>query len=74
MEVSVEHVAWQLAHEATVGEVVAEMTAAGQPPSFVALEREALTRLARRAARAGLGAAHAAWIARLDLSHLAARA
>lgn len=59
-----EHVAWQAAHEATVGEV-ARVTR-----SFEDTERRALGLLRSRARAAGLADAHGRWLARLDLSAL----
>ncbi|MBX3219969.1 MAG: hypothetical protein KF795_05575 [Labilithrix sp.] len=60
-----EHAAWQAAHEATVAE-----TAARGPLPFLDLERRAIARLRSRARDAGLGEAHARWLARLDLRAL----
>lgn len=58
-----EHLAWQAAHEATVGEIVRESA----PLPFTELERAALLRLASRARSAGLGASHRLWLSTLDL-------
>lgn len=60
-----DHAAWQAAHEATVSRL-AEL---GNQP-FVDLERSAIATLRSRARAAGLGDAHARWLARLDLSAL----
>ncbi len=57
-----DHAAWQAAHEATVREVACA--------SFHETERRAIARLRSRARAAGLGDAHARWLARLDLSAL----
>lgn len=71
-----EHIAWQAAHEATVAEVIEgaghERDAAGGPMSFVETERRAIGLLRSRAGRSGLGAAHARWLSRFDLSGLGA--
>lgn len=56
LDVSIEHAAWQAAHEATVYEVGAEGMREHAPQ-----EREALARLARRAREAGLAEPHARW-------------
>ena len=61
----VQHAAWQAAHEATVSELAALRDA-----GFVELERTAIALLRSRARAAGLGEAHARWLARLDLSAL----
>jgi hypothetical protein len=55
---SVEHAAWQAAHEATVVEVAREL----EDLSERDVEGEAVVRLTRRAAEAGEGAGHAAWL------------
>jgi len=60
-----EHAAWQAAHEATVAELA---TLGGD--GFLRLERRAIGLLRSRARAAGLDAAHARWLARLDLSAL----
>jgi hypothetical protein len=55
-------VAWQAAHEATVLEI--------GPGAFEDVERRAIATLRSRARRAGLGDAHARWLAGIDLSAL----
>lgn len=77
-----EHIAWQAAHEATVAEVIADAAGsgsarhdedeAGKSMSFVVTERRAIGLLRSRAGRSGLGAAHARWLSRFDLSGLGA--
>ena len=66
-----EHAAWQAAHEATVSTLAAcdahELCARR---TFLELERDALGTLRSRAEAAGLGDAHARWLARLDLSEI----
>jgi len=59
LDVDVDHVAWQAAHEATVREVSLRSAL-----PFDALERAALDLLAARARDAGRAAEHAAWRAR----------
>ena len=66
----IDHVAWQAAHEATVHEVLAATRAA--PLGHADLERRALGLLRGRARRHGLDAAHARWLASLDLRALGA--
>ncbi len=60
-----EHAAWQAAHEATVSELAGLRDA-----PFLELERKAIVLLRSRARAAGLGEAHAEWLARLDVSAL----
>ncbi|MDF3069431.1 MAG: hypothetical protein K0R38_5032 [Polyangiaceae bacterium] len=55
---SLEHAAWQAAHEATVVEVARERPELGERT----VEAQAVERLTRRAAVAGESAAHAAWL------------
>jgi hypothetical protein len=63
------HVAWQAAHEATVGELARRLEpAVGDPPL---LERAALVLLAERAARAGLAPEHSAWFSHFGLPQAA---
>jgi hypothetical protein len=59
---SVEHVAWQVAHEATVLEVARD---APGPRTHAETEQLALVLLATRAARAGRAEAHSSWLAHL---------
>lgn len=61
LALSVDHVAWQAAHEATVREV---SHAHGERLAHDPLEKRALDLLARRAHDAGRNVAHAAWRAR----------
>lgn len=63
--VSVEHVAWQAAHEATVREVAEAMETMGRPPTFAVVEHVAVVLLAGRSASAGMGAGHRAWLSHL---------
>ncbi|MBS2015700.1 MAG: hypothetical protein JST00_22620 [Deltaproteobacteria bacterium] len=59
-----EHLAWQVLHEASVR---AAHRALGREASFEGIERRALDDLSARARAAGLGVAHARWLATLDL-------
>ena len=59
------HVAWQAAHEATVGEVARSGRA-----TFEDVERSALGLLRSRARRVGLEDAHGRWLTTLDLASL----
>jgi len=59
---TVEHVAWQAAHEATVVEIAERARARGLSVRYLPLEQSALFVLRARAERCGLGAAHAAWL------------
>lgn len=61
LALSIDHVAWQAAHEATVREV---SCAHGERLAHDPLEKRALDLLARRAHDAGKSVAHAAWRAR----------
>lgn len=63
--VSIEHAAWQAAHEATVREVVEGMETMGKPPSFAVVEHVAVVFLADRAASAGMAEGHRAWFSHL---------
>lgn len=61
LALSIDHVAWQAAHEATVREV---SRANDERLAHDPLERSALELLARRARDAGIGDRHAEWRAR----------
>jgi len=63
-----EHLAWQAAHEATIGEVLRAPAMSSR--SFEDLERAALGLLRARARRAGRADAHGRWLATLDLRAL----
>lgn len=63
--VSVEHVAWQAAHEATVCEVAEAMETMGKAPSFACVEHVAVVLLADRSASAGMGEGHRVWLSHL---------
>jgi hypothetical protein len=63
---TVEHAAFQAAHEATVAELSALARAHGVPHSHDGLEHASLVLFAERASSVGLAARHARW-----LSHLA---
>lgn len=65
LDLAVDHVAWQAAHEATVAEIGAH-TLEAPHISERGLEAVALVTLAQRAGEAGLSEGHGAW-----LSHLA---
>lgn len=65
-----DRVAWQAAHEATVLEV--QRATSDAPLAYADLERRSLALLRARARRAGLGDAHARWLATLDLAALGA--
>ncbi len=61
-----EHVAWQILHEASVIEAMHVLGST----VFVDVERRAIGALRSRARAAGLGGAHARWLATLDLGAL----
>jgi hypothetical protein len=63
--VSVEHVAWQAAHEATVREVVEAMESMGKTPWFACVEHVAVVLLADRSASAGMDEGHGTWFSHL---------
>lgn len=64
---SIDHLAWQAAHEATVAEVAAAMRSRGETPTHARMEREAIALLEERARAAGLTAPHRAWLGHLVL-------
>lgn len=59
LELDPDHVAWQVAHEASVGEVVA----AKRPLAEREVEHVALVLMAERAAHCGLAEPHSRWLA-----------
>lgn len=62
---SIEHVAWQAAHEATVAELSELASTHGVSRAHDPLEHAALVLLSERARRARLEAAHARWLGHL---------
>lgn len=63
-----DHLAWQAAHEATIGELL--RAGGSSARSFADLERAALGLLRARARRAGRVEGHGRWLATLDLRAL----